>query len=226
MAIIARVRVCVLGVLLFSTCASMTLAAVTVGYVEDFSDGLADWRKGMTNPNYLSIVLNGGPGGPGDAYMQSVADGSSDFGRLTVFNEMEWSTDFIAAGISAISMDLLNPGAGTLSIRIGIRSSSGPGYISTAAYSLTGSSGWQNAIFAIDESSMTPVGNPGSFSSFIATGSFQVRILHATGTSNLVGNPISATLGIDNITAVPEPASAAFMFVGMCTLAACRRRFN
>ncbi len=180
--------------------------AISPGFVETFASGLGGWQKGQVNPTYLSTVSAGGPAGAGDAYMQSVADGGGSFGKLTVFNAQEWSTDFLADGVTGIRMDLLNDGATPLAIRIGLRDGGGAGYISATPFSLPAGSGWQTAAFPISEAGMTAVGSPGSFTSFLAAGGFQFRILNASGTSSLNGDTVVSTLGIDNITAVPEPS--------------------
>lgn len=180
--------------------------AISPGFVETFSSGLGGWQKGQADPNYLSIVSSGGPAGAGDAYMQSVADGAGQFGRLTVFNTQQWSADFVANGVTSISMDLLNEGAVPLAIRIGFRGVDGSGYISTTPFSLPAGGSWQTASFPVSEAGMTAVGSPGSLPLFLAAGDFQFRILNASGTANLQGDPVVSTLGIDNISAVPEPS--------------------
>jgi len=196
--------------------------AISPGFVETFSSGLAGWQKGQVNPTYLSVVSSGGPAGAGDAYMQSVADGSGSFGRLTVFNTQQWSTNFIADGVTSVRMDLLNEGAVALAIRIGFRGGSGAGFISTTPFSLPVGGSWQTAAFPISEAGMTAVGSPGSWSSFLATGGFQFRILNASGTSNLNGDIVVSTIGVDNITAVPEPSC--LMLAGSCVAIGLLRR--
>lgn len=188
--------------------------AITVGDVDTFSTGLDAWQKGQVNPTFLSTVASGGPAGAGDAYMQSVADGSSSFGRLTVFNESQWSSDYAAAGVTSIRMDLLNSGTVPLQIRLGLRNGSGSGFISTVPVALGTGGGWQSASFSVASSAFTTVGSPGAYASFLQ-GSFALRILHATSTGNLNGTPVVSTLGVDNITAVPEPSTIVMALAGL-----------
>lgn len=188
--------------------------AISPGFVETFSSGLEGWQKGNVDPTYLATVSSGGPAGAGDAYMRSVADGGGSFGRLTVFNAQQWSTNFITAGVTSVRMDLLNDGAVPLTIRIGLRNVGAAGYISTTPFSLPVGGGWQTAEFPISEAGMTAVNSPSSFSSFLATGGFQFRILNASATSNLNGDSVVSTLGVDNITAVPEPSC--LVLAGSC----------
>ena len=210
-------RFCIPSVVFFAAfiaATSHTASAVTIGDVDTFSSGLAGWQKGQVNPTFLSVVNNGGPAGAGDAYMQSVADGSASFGRLTVFNEAQWNSNFLASGVTAIRMDLLNSGTVPLQVRIALRNSVGAGFISSTPFPLGVGGGWQSFEFPVTQAALTSVGSPGTFASFLASG-FALRILHATSTSNLNGNPVVSTLGIDNITAVPEPST---LILGGCCL--------
>jgi len=193
---------------------SPTASAVVVGDVDTFSSGLAGWQKGQVNATFLSVVGSGGPAGAGDAYMRSVADGASSFGRLTVFNQAQWSSDYQTAGVTAIRMDLLNSGTVPLQVRLGLRNSVGSGFISSTPFSLGVGGGWQSFAFPVTQAALTSVGSPGSYSSFLTSG-FALRILHATSTGDLNGTPVVSTLGVDNITAVPEPATSCMALAGL-----------
>lgn len=198
-------------------------SAIAPGAVDTFATGLDGWQKGQVNPTFLSTVSSGGPAGAGDAYMQSVADGSSSFGRLTVFNQSQWDSDYITDGVTSVRMDLLNSGTVPLQIRLGLRNPVGSGYISTTPFALGVGGGWQSAEFPVTQAALTAVGSPGGYSSFLS-GTFALRILHATGTANLNGDPVVSTLGIDNITAVPEPSAIAVAALGSLALVAAARR--
>ena len=73
---------------------------------------------------------------------------------------------------------------------------------------------------------MTAVGAPGSYNDVLSAANFQFRILNAASTSNVRGDAVSATLGIDNIEAIPEPATWGLLVLGagVCAAAARRRR--
>ena len=199
-----------IGLLFYSGLAS----GISPGLVDTFSGSLDNWQKGQVNPAFLSVVETGGPSGAGDSYMQSVADGSASFGRLTIFNQNQWSSNYLVDGVTSIGMDLLNSGSVSLQIRLGLRNSGGAGFISTLPFTLGVGGGWQTAEFPIGESDMTAVGSPGSYSSFLSSG-FALRILHATGTSNLNGNAVVSTLGVDNITAIPEPTTGLLLLTAV-----------
>lgn len=205
------------------TTLARTALAITVGSTDTFTGSLDNWQKGQVNATFLSVVANGGPGGAGDSYMQSVADGSGSFGRLTVFNQSQWDSNYVTDGVTSIRTDLLNSGTGALQIRLGLRNAAGSGFISTTPFALGAGGGWQTAEFPVTEAAMTSVGFPGGFSTFLANG-FALRILHATTTSNLNGTTVVGTLGVDNVTAVPEPSAVAVVGLGGVGLAAAVRR--
>ncbi len=185
----------------------LSAPALVVGDIDTFSGGSLDnWQKGQVNAAFLTNVASGGPAGVGDSYLRSVADGSASFGRLTVFNDTQWTADYAAAGITSIKLDLLNEGSSPLTIRLALRNPSAAGFISTTPFSLGVGSGWQAATFSLTAGAMTTVGAPGTFASFLSATNFALRILHATNTANLNGTPVVSSLGADNVTAVPEPS--------------------
>ena len=202
---------------------SRAAVAITIGSTDTFTGSLDSWQKGIANPTYLSVVAGGGPTGAGDSYLQSVADGGGSFGKLTVFNQNQWDSDYLTDGVTSIRMDLLNSGTGALQVRLGLRNGGGAGYISTTPFTLGVGSGWQSTDFSIAESALTAVGSPGGYATFLSSG-FALRILHATSTANLNGTTVVGTLGIDNVTAVPEPSAVAIAGLGFLGLVATSQR--
>src|SRR6266446_3491591 len=79
------------------------------------------------------------------------------------------------------------------------------GYLSQA-FLLPPDSAWHHALFSITPGSMIPIGSPEPFSTFF-TNPTELRIINEVGATNLNGDPIAAQLGVDNIRAVPEPAT-------------------
>ena len=199
--------------------------AITIGTTDTFTGSLDNWQKGISNPTYLSVVAGGGPAGAGDSYLQSVADGGGSFGKLTVFNQNQWDSDYVTDGVTSIRMNLLNSGTGPLQVRLGLRNSAGAGYISTNPFALGTGGGWQTADFPVTEAALTTVGAPGSFSSFLSSG-FALRILHATSTASLNGSTVVGTLGVDNVTAVPEPSAVVLAGLSGIGLVAAARRLG
>ena len=201
------------------------LGDVITGVTHDnFESSATDWTNGGggTAP---TIVL-GGPAGTGDHYLQVVSAGGLGAGsKLITFDSGEWHGSY--NGVTAIAMDLKNLGANPLSMRIALKqglAKTSPGYASTNSFSLPVGSGWQHVVFSLDPSALTALGtSPPTLSALLANVA-ELRILSATA-PNLDGDAIAATVGIDNITAIPEPTTLSLLVAcGLCFLASVHRR--
>ena len=171
-------------------------------------------------------ISTGGPLGLNDNFMQITADGSGANGRLTVFNRSQWLGNYITAGVTEIDLDLKNFSGSPLSIRLAFKSatfSGAPGYLTATPFQLAGNSGWQHAVFLINPATLTAIGSPSPFSSFFA-GPAEFRIINETGATDLNGDVVVAQLGIDNIVAVPEPASVTLLLVAGVVAGSLRKR--
>ena len=200
---------------------AMPANAITLGQVANFQDGTnMNWETGQFAPQIVN-VSTGGPAGVGDRYIRLTADGGGSGGRLVAYNVGDWTGNYIAAGVTGLSISLLNTSQVTLSIRFAFQSEivqGGPGYLSQAMVLAPGS-GWQNFTIAITPGSLTAVGGPAAYNTFFSNVAW-TRIIHEVGTSNLNGDFVTAQLGIDNIRAVPEPTTAALAAGGLLMLAA------
>jgi hypothetical protein len=200
--------VCAVGLLLPARSAE----AISLGLFHDFQDGTTmGWQNG---PFAIPVtnISTGGPAGAGDRYIQLTADGSGPGGRLVAFNFTEWIGNYIAAGVNAISISLINQSAVDLNIRFAFQSEivqGGPGYLSQAMVLPVGS-GWQSFTISIAPENMTAVNNPTDYNTFFSNVAW-TRIINAAGTSNLNGDFVTGQLGIDNILAVPEPTTTALL---------------
>ena len=206
--------------------------AISIGQIDSFGDGtLQDWRMGIpavTN-SHMTNIADGGPAGTGDNFLQVFADGTSvSGGRLTFFNRLQWTGDYTAAGISAITMDLKNfSSSEALNLRLAINGGFGPSFNMTggvfatsASISLDSDSGWTRAVFSLLPGDLIAVsGSPGGN----ATGNnvqatlanvLELRLLNSA-TPDWNGLPVVATLGIDNIHAVPLPPALALFGSGL-----------
>jgi hypothetical protein len=195
--------------------------AVSIGQTDNFQDGTTmDWSNGdVIGSIPVTNISTGGPAGAGDSYIRLTADGSGSGGKLTAWNRTQWLGNYIAAGVTAIEVDLLNQSAVTLSIRLAFKNGPGggasaPGYM-TQAIVLPVASGWQHATLSL--SNLIAVNNPAPWSSFFIG---EVRFIHSVGTTSLSGSTVVGQLGIDNVHAVPEPTTMTLLTGGLLVLAA------
>ena len=193
---------------------TITAHALVLNQVDDFqSFTLENWGGGTgiggTAP---VVVLSGGPSGVGDAYLQAGAT----VGKLGTTNSIQWKGDYLTAGVNAIQMDLNNAGPDPVEMRIMLVDrfgTSGGSFTSTNAIMLPASSGWQTVEFGLTAADLSYVGiqgNPIGGTGVLAdTLAIQDRLLlrHDSGTASAPGiaSLVSATLGIDNITALFNP---------------------
>jgi hypothetical protein len=199
-------------------------AAVVVGQIDTFEDGTTEgWTTaigptGAIHPAPPSNVSSGGPDGLDDNYLLlSSLGGFGPGSRLTVLNFSQWSGDYLAAGIGAISMSLNNFGNDELYLRLLFEDPMGapPTNVafSTNPVVLLPGSGWQNFLFPVNPGALTaPIGSAEAALSQTTI----LRIYHSAA-PEVPGDPIVAQLGVDNIqalAAVPEPGTWAMMVLG------------
>ncbi len=187
-------------------------AQVVLGQTDTFENNTTqNWANGGINPG-VSVQL-GGPAGAADHFLQ-IQSGPGNAPRLTAFNRSQWLGNYVAAGVTAVAMDLKNFGTTPLTVRLafksGIASALGPGY-SSNGFDLPADGQWHRAVFPLNDANFTPINNPPQpFSTFIAGQEQEMRILHAVQAA-LNGDRATAQLGVDNIQAVPEPGSLALV---------------
>jgi hypothetical protein len=130
---------------------------------------------------------------------------------MVMFNQVQWNGDYNAAGASRLTADMANFGATPLHMRVAIRG--GPGFTlfgSTTAIDLPPDGVWRPVSFDLTPSAMTNIGGADTLA--VVLGSvFELRVLSAEAGPSGTGDPIKATLGMDNLRAVnatlPIPTS-------------------
>ena len=187
---------------------------ITVGQSDNFNDGtLQSWESGDINPNPPSNVMNVGQGGVGDHVMQVVsnAEGGGPGAQPVVFNSAQWIGDFLAAGVTAITLDINNLSAVAINPGIELRGAGGNTFTLTGA-TLPANSGWQSVTISLDP------GNLVGGNALLTLGSVtEMRFRNiVSGSATLPAG--GTTAYYDNVTAVPEPASLALLGLGACAL--------
>jgi len=217
--------------------------AISVGQLDNFEDGtLQDWRMGITSvtTSHMTNITDGGPVGVGDNYLEVTSDSSISFGgsRLTFFNKQQWTGDYTAAGITAIAMDLNNISSSeALNMRLAIDGGTGTSinriggvFATSASISLDVGSGWTRAVFSLLPGDLISVSSPGGHT----TGNdvqatlgnvLELRLLNSAS-PDWNGLRTTATLGVDNIHAVPLPPALALFGSGLVVLLTIRRKQN
>ena len=185
-------------------------AAVSLGTTDTFEDGSTEgWSTGDPSPNppvaidgYL-LISSTGIAGPG--------------GKLVAWPGDDFDGNYLAAGATALAMDLNNLGPGTLSLRLYLDGPLGSTAVSKSAIVLPAGSGWTSVAFP-----MLPAAFDGP-ATLVLSGVSQLRLYHGVAAS-YPGGAVVAQLGLDNVVAVPEPGVAWMLAGGLAALALMRRR--
>jgi hypothetical protein len=186
----------------------LTMAVIAIGVpawavepagVDTFEDGTEmGWAEGVPSPNPPSNVPTAGPRGVGDAYLQNSSAGGSGAGsRLVMFNRTQWTGDFSSAGVTSLAADLINLGPNPLPIRIGVEGSGGGRFVSTFAAMLPADATWREVEFELSDAEMTLVDGSQSLAAVLGNVT-ELRIL-ASDSPDWSGDPMDATLGMDNL---------------------------
>ncbi len=195
---------------------SSPLQGVTPGQTDTFESGVTlNWTSGsVAFSTNVTAIDTGGPGGGGDSYLE--IDQPSSF-HISAYNTSQWTGNFLAANISAIEMDLTAyDTAQPLGIRLVIY---GPGGAFTSVDPIFTTSSWDRHTFGLTDTEMIYLSGSGPAwldpgtgllaDTLASVSRFQIRNDPGSFPTPIGSHPqhINATLAIDNITAIPEPAS-------------------
>ena len=191
--------------IVFLLLAAANSRAITKLHIDDFEDGtVMGWSEGSNSINPPSNVATGGPAGVDDNYLSNDSRGGAGPGsKMVMFNTNQWTGNYIIEGVTKINSDMANIGGFALSMRIAIQGS-GTRYGSTVALNLpVGTGQWQQANFGLTSSDLSLISGSQPLS-IVLTNVDTLRILSSTAGPAWNGDAINATLGVDNIIAVPE----------------------
>lgn len=198
---------------------ALPAAAVTLGQQDDFEDGTTQgWSAGAVHPAPPANVPSGGPAGVDDSYLQLTSLGGTGAGNsLVVFNGLQWAGNYVAAGVTGIAMDVNNFGSNPLMLRLTFNAVSNLAG-SAVAIPLPSASGWTSIFFPIAPGDLSALfGSPADVLAAVT----ELRLLHLPAGTPA---PIVASLGVDNIRAVPEPSTFALVGLGALALSGVRRK--
>ena len=176
---------------------SAAARAVVNGQSDNFQDGTLDnWAGGDT----LTNVSTGGPAGAGDKYLHITSTGGGGQGsHLATLNSVQWAGNYLAAGVTDISVDLLNPDTVDLPMRILLFGPTGGRWESVVADTVPADNLWHHELFSLAQSDLVNVSGSDTYAATIA-GATQLMIRYDP-TASAGGTAFSGSLGIDNVTA-------------------------
>lgn len=191
---------------------SVASATIVLGQIDDFEDGsLMNWSGGAAPSN----IATGGPAGANDNYLQIVADRpSGPASRLAMFNDMQWTGDYIAAGVTAIEMDVLNTGMVPVHLRLLTLFGGGGDYTSLNASVIPADGMWHHVTLSLLPGDLLSVGGFDYNATFSSLPRLMLRHDEDPAGGQGSGDPINGTLGFDNITATPEPGTLGLLALG------------
>ena len=199
----------VLACLVALCVAGRARAAVVFGQLDNFQNGTTlGWVEGDESPNPPTNAA-GGLFGAADRYLRNRATGGFGEGsRMAMFNDTQWAGNYGAAGVTRIEARLANFGPETLRMRVALTSTTGTIFASTTPVVLRPNSGWQNVAFGLTTADLTRTSRTQTLAQVLAAVD-ELRIV-SSGSPNHRGDPVDATLGVDNLRATHTPGDANF----------------
>ena len=194
---------------------------ISLGQVDTFENGTVQGWKPEGFGVLVSNINGGGPTGINDHYLDVFAGGSNIQSNLQTHNDSQWTGNFVAAGVTRISMDLKGVfGGASLPIRIAIAESVGGtssvGYCSATPYSLVPDGMWHHAEFSLDQNDLAAVNSPHPLMVDLANVA-EMRLIRSAG-PKVIADVQPGEFLVDNITAVPEPSSIANLVAGLAAI--------
>ncbi len=176
-----------------------------MGPFDDFDDGtVSGWMEGPNSPNPPTNVPDGGPDGPGDNYLENRSSGSlGPGGRLVMFNQAQWTGDYLAAGVTRIEAQMANLGPTDLFMRIAIEGQRFERYGSAVPELVPADGQWRVVVFELSDAFLTRISGSGPLSD-VLSGVTTLRILAASDGPAWRGDFVVATLGVDDILAAGD----------------------
>jgi hypothetical protein len=178
--------------------------AITLGQVDDFEGGTVQGWSSGGGTTITTVAADAGPAGAGDDALNVQADN-----RTVVFNTTQWTGNYVAAGVTRITMDVRHTNTFTMQLRLGIANGpfgpqgSGDTYVSASAVAVPNDGVWHNIEFDMSPAAFVPtISNFSPLGSAVALANVtHFRLLHNPGPQEFVGAPVGGVFRLDNITA-------------------------
>ena len=200
----SRLRLRLITFVLIVSAAS-PIKAITIDQVDDFQDNTnQNWGGGS-----FEVVANAGPNGTGDFTLHVAAHGGQGGGgKLVIYNQgAQWDGNWTAAGVAQIAMDVRNPNAFPLDMRVGI---AGPGgfsvggtgdaHVSTNPISIPADDAWHSVVFPVLAADFTSLNEPSGINAALADVT-HFRILHNPAIE-FIGAQLAGSFYVDNVRAL------------------------
>lgn len=209
--------------------ATPAVGQITLGSVDDFTAvSEAGWSEGGNTPN--APIHNSGVGADGLAgHLQNVSDGAGSGGRWLMFNDAQWTGDYLTAGVTGFQLDFDNRSGNGVDANLRIALNGAGGWFLSDDILVADGSGWQT--FGFDLLSLNHL--TGGSNSLTDTLSDVTRfeILSSVsdtpsvgGAGVVRGDNLVADFRVDNLRAVPEPTTFALVVMAAMGLAVRRRK--
>lgn len=184
--------------------------AIDLSLINTFEGGDdGGWMEGLPSPNPPGIIPLGGPDGGTDAFLRNISSGSFGAGgRMVMFNLSDWTGDYLAAGVNGISMFARAvPTGAPLNLRLAL--GDGDSWYATDAFALPNDNVWRPYSFSLAPGDLINVDGTNDAETVLAN-VIELRIL-SSADPDFIGDVVDATLDVDDVAAVPEPAAAVLL---------------
>lgn len=180
--------------------------AIVLSQIDDFQDGSsAGWS---VNNGFINVptAQDQGPVGTGD-YALFMSTSDMRVSRLVVLNVAQWKGNWTGTGVKQVSLNVRNPNAFDLSMRLGIAGPSGQGpggsgdtYV-TDSITVAADDSWHALTFNVTSSAFHSTGGTDIVTAL--TDVTQFRVIHNPDDSYL-GAFVEGAFYLDNIQAYPR----------------------